>query len=86
MTTFAELDFISQSAIVYCDRFGNDQIEEFNRTADKSLWIEHNVLDPLGLPGITTSQGLKVADNVEDFLESVQAEAYKNAMSSFMYN
>lgn len=75
-TEFNQLPFTHQTAIVFCDRFGADQIAEFNQTADKLIWIETHVLDPLGLPGVTSDAGEAIANSVEDFLTATGNPAH----------
>ena len=77
MTNFETLDFTSQTAIVFCDRFSGDKIREFTNTNDPLLWIEYEVLDQLGIRGIATDAGLRVAENVESYLEMKAASLGK---------
>lgn len=52
---------------------------EFEAETDKLLWIEHNVLDLLDLPGINTDAGEAAAEYAEKTLESRLASIFRCA-------
>lgn len=42
---------------------------DFDAEADRLLWIEARILDPLDLPGVATSKGYALAEIAEEILD-----------------